>query len=165
MSTKIRILAAAVCAFATNVVWAAPGADGCAAILAAGSFSFRDDAYGSRGNDGLTRNVPVTITGASLRPPTATVPEYCRVTASIQTGDAKHGFGTVKFQANLPTVWNGRFVMMGDGGHDGSVSTSTARVDQGYVTANSDSGHAGGAATFTSSEFTSSRAAGRHCSA
>src|SRR5215510_6627530 len=115
-----RIVTAAACfALVTNAASAAPGADGCAAILAAGSFSFKDDAYGSKGNQGLTKEVPVTITGAVLRPPAGTVPEYCRVTATIQTGDAKQGFGTVKFQANLPTVWNGRFVMMGDGGHDG----------------------------------------------
>src|SRR5204863_1580808 len=59
------------------------------------------------------------------------------------TGDARQGFGSVRFAVNLPTNWNGRFVMLGDGGHDGAVSTSTARLDQGYATANSDMGHDG----------------------
>src|SRR5205814_4670304 len=45
------------------------------------------------------------------------------------------------FVVNLPAAWNGRFVMLGDGGHDGTVSTSTARIADGYATANSDSGH------------------------
>jgi pimeloyl-ACP methyl ester carboxylesterase len=135
-------------ALSCGAALAAPGADGCAALAAAGSFSFRDDAYGSKGNRGLTKEIPVTITGATLRPPAGTVPEHCRVTGTIRTGDEKSGFGSVRFAVNLPTAWNGRFVMMGDGGHDGSVSTSTARIDQGYVTANSDSGHVGGAASF-----------------
>jgi pimeloyl-ACP methyl ester carboxylesterase len=138
-------------ALSCGAALAAPGAEGCAALAAAGSFSFPDDAFsgnGDRGNKGLTKEVPVTITAATLRPPAGTVPEYCRVTGTIQTGDEKQGFGNVRFQVNLPTVWNGRFVMMGDGGHDGSVSSSTARVDQGYVTANSDSGHVGGNASF-----------------
>ena len=148
MSARIRVLTAVVCAFATNAAWSAPGADGCAAILAAGSFSFRDEAYGSKGNQGLTKEIPVAITGAQLRAPAGTVPEHCRVTGTITTGDAKAGFGSVRFAVNLPTAWNGRFVMIGDGGHDGAVSTSTARLDQGYATANSDMGHVGGNANF-----------------
>jgi tannase/feruloyl esterase len=71
------------------------------------------------------------------------VPDYCRVTGTIATGDARRGFGRVRFAVNLPSNWNGRFVMLGDGGHDGAVSGSTARLDQGYATANSDMGHDG----------------------
>jgi feruloyl esterase len=66
---------------------------------------------------------------------------YCRVEGSIPTGNATEGTNTVRFGVNLPTGWNGRFVMIGDGGFDGALSASTVRVPQGYATANSDMGH------------------------
>jgi feruloyl esterase len=69
------------------------------------------------------------------------VPEYCRVEGFVTTGDAKTGFGQVRFAVNLPSAWNGRFVMIGDGGFDGAVSSSTSRLDKGYATANSDMGN------------------------
>jgi feruloyl esterase len=119
-----------------------PGAAACAA-LAGAHLSIRDDAaFGhSKQAQALARFIQPTITAATLKAPTATVPEYCRVEGTITTGDAQAGFGQVRFGVNLPTVWNGRFVHNGDGGFDGAVSTSTARVDQGYATVNSDMGN------------------------
>lgn len=92
-------------------------------------------------NRGLSSHVEPTITAATLRPAAGAVPEFCRVEGFIVTGDAKSGFGRVRFAVNLPTAWNGRFVMIGDGGFDGAVSGTTARLDQGYATANSDMGN------------------------
>lgn len=115
------------------------------AALATKSFSIVDedtDPHGDadRGKGGRHRLTP-TISAATWKPATATVPEYCRVEGSLVTGDEKEGFGLTRFGVNLPTAWNGRFVMIGDGGFDGVVSTSTARLDTGYATANTDMGH------------------------
>lgn len=120
----------------------APGAERCAA-LAAAALSIRDDAaYGhGRQAQALARRIEPTLTAATWRPAAGTVPEHCRVEGTITTGDAKAGFGLVRFAVNLPSAWNGRFVMIGDGGFDGAVSGSTARLDQGYATANSDMGN------------------------
>jgi Tannase and feruloyl esterase len=119
-----------------------PSAERCATFMDA-HLSIRDDA--ARGHSGqatmLAKNIEPTITAATWKPASATVPEYCRIEGYVTTGDAKAGFGQVRFGVNLPSPWNGRFVMIGDGGFDGSVSTSTSRVDQGYATANSDMGN------------------------
>jgi len=89
----------------------------------------------------LAKKIEPTVTSATLKPAAGSVPEYCRVEGFITTGDASEGSNRVRFAVNLPTRWNGRFVALGDGGHDGAVSTSTVRLDQGYATANSDMGH------------------------
>lgn len=122
-------------------------AEDCAALGEMRGLAIADDAADEHGGPGrntaLAKQVEPTITATSWRPAAGAVPEYCRVTGVITTGDAQQGFGRVRFAVNLPTSWNGRFVMLGDGGHDGAVSTSTARLDQGYATANSDMGHDG----------------------
>src|SRR5262245_49368246 len=121
-----------------------PGAAACAA-LASAHLSIRDDAAFGHGSQAraLAKFIQPTITAATIKAPTATVPEYCRVEGTITTGDSQAGFGVVRFGVNLPTAWNGRFVHIGDGGFDGAVSSSTARVDQGYATVNSALGNNG----------------------
>lgn len=118
---------------------APPDAADCAALVGA-ALVITDTAADGR-NKGLSSHVEPTITAATLRPAAGTVPEYCRVEGFITTGDAQAGFGRVRFAVNLPTAWNGRFVMIGDGGFDGAVSASTVRLNQGYATANSDMGN------------------------
>lgn len=102
------------------------------------------DAHGDadRGKGAPHRLTPIIIS-ATLKTPTATVPEYCRVEGYLVTGDDKEGFGKTSFAVNLPTTWNGRFVMIGDGGFDGAVATDTSRLSAGYATANTDMGHSG----------------------
>jgi feruloyl esterase len=123
-----------------------PDAAACAA-LAARALVIRDDAAEERGKhgrgNGLARHLRPTVTAATWRPAAGAVPEFCRVEGAVVTGDERQGFGNVRFAVNLPTAWNGRFVMIGDGGHDGAVSGSTARLGEGYATANSDMGHNG----------------------
>lgn len=48
--------------------------------------------------------------------------------------------GQIHYVVKLPTPdqWNGRFLMVGDGGHDGSIGLGN---HPGFVVANSDSGH------------------------
>jgi feruloyl esterase len=78
-----------------------------------------------------------TLTSAQLVASTATVPEFCKVLGVISpVPDSR-----IRFVVNLPTQWNGRFVHIGDGGYDGTVSTSTERLAQGYATTNSDMGY------------------------
>lgn len=131
-----------------------PTAEDCVA-LATTSLAFSDPAANGPdrfdSQEHLAKRIRPTITVARVVPPTGTVPEYCRVEGIIPTGDAHRGTNQVRFAVNLPTAWNGRFVMLGDGGHDGTVSTSTARVPEGYATANSDMGH--DARTFPGATF------------
>ncbi len=78
--------------------------------------------------------------------------EYCKVLASIAPIDP-YGL-PIRFQLNLPTEWNGKALMQGGGGYNGSIPNTTvgyasAAIDQptalgrGYATFSSDSGHSG----------------------
>lgn len=144
--TLAVILAAAFSA-CTAAAAQGPGAESCAAFMTMKGLAIADEAAADHGANGRNRalaaSVEPTITSAVFNAAAGTVPEYCRVAGFIATGDAQQGFGRVRFAVNLPTQWNGRFVMVGDGGFDGAVSASTARLDQGYATANSDMGHDG----------------------
>ena len=121
-----------------------PTAQDCAALTTA-RLAIVDHAAGEHGDREqgafLAKKLEPTLTSATLVAAAGQIPEYCRVLGFITTGDADEGFNTVRFAVNLPTLWNGRFVALGDGGHDGVVSTSTVRLSQGYATANSDLGH------------------------
>jgi pimeloyl-ACP methyl ester carboxylesterase len=82
--------------------------------------------------------VPVntTLSGAKLL--TSAGVDYCEVSGVIGPAPSRIGFSV-----GLPTKnWNGRFVMSGDGGFDGTVDLPKDRLAQGYAVANSDSGHA-----------------------
>ena len=138
---------------------AQPTAADCAALLTV-QLSFKDtgalDYRYAGGIAAHSTNVAPVLTKAVIVPATATVPEYCRVEGGIPTGNAAEGTNTVRFGVNLPTAWNGRFVMIGDGGFDGAVSTSTQRVPDGYATANTDMGHS--AQQFPGATFGTQRA-------
>src|SRR3954470_8339094 len=77
----------------------------------------------------------VTLTAATAK--TTSGAAYCQIDGVIAP-EPSH----IRFSVGLPTNWNGRFVMSGDGGFDGSVALPTNRIAQGYAGANSDSGHA-----------------------
>lgn len=92
--------------------------------------------------------VPAAGTGV------AAVGEYCKVAAEIAPVDP--AAPKIKLQMALPSAWNGKLMMFGGGGYDGSVPNPASNVpaglvDQstplgrGYVTFGSDSGHQGGA--------------------
>lgn len=124
-----------------------PGPEECAALAAAHGLGVADSAAGENGAAGRStarsRQVEPTITATTWKLAAGAVPDYCRVEGFITTGDQQEGFNRVRFAVNLPSPWNGRFVMLGDGGFDGAVSTSTARLPEGYATANTDMGHDG----------------------
>ena len=85
----------------------------------------------------------------------AATPEYCNVTASIAPMDATAP--SIMFRLALPTAWNGKAVMFGGGGFDGTIPNVAGNVPagptdkptplgRGYATFASDSGHQANAA-------------------
>jgi feruloyl esterase len=81
-----------------------------------------------------------TVATATLIPANANVREYCRVTGQM--------LPEIRFEVNLPTSWNRRFYMFGDGGYAGSAVDAPSRagarndhVSRGFATAGSNSGH------------------------
>ena len=88
---------------------------------------------------GLT-NHEISIATALLVPATADAPEHCRMTGQV--------LPQVGFEVSLPTSWNGRFYMFGNGGYAGEALDSAARrataaraMRLGYATAETDTGH------------------------
>jgi feruloyl esterase len=77
-------------------------------------------------------------------------PEHCRVIGSIAPVDARAP--PIRFQVNLPTQWNGRYLQFGGGGFNGVLITGLglppsahpnlpSPLARGFVTAGTDSGH------------------------
>lgn len=83
---------------------------------------------------------------------TAKLPAYCRLDGMIDrrtgAGGATYGIG---FALALPEVWNGRFLLQGGGGLNGSVQTPLGTVAangepglaRGFAVASTDTGHEG----------------------
>ena len=77
----------------------------------------------------------------------AAVGEYCKVLGDINPVDPNAP--RIKFQVSLPTPWNGKAMMFGGGGYDGSITLTQpaapadrqAPLGRGYATFGSDSGH------------------------
>jgi feruloyl esterase len=85
-------------------------------------------------------NFEIAIATALLVPATADAPEHCRVSGQI--------LPQVGFEVGLPTQWNGRLYMFGNGGYAGEALDSAARraiearaMRSGYATAETDTGH------------------------
>ena len=73
------------------------------------------------------------ITEAEL---TGTKIKYCRVRGIIGS--------EIKFELRLPESWNLRFIMGGGGGFVGSImNQESGRVNQGYATVGTNTGHEG----------------------
>ena len=72
---------------------------------------------------------------------------YCRVAATLTpTSDSD-----IKIEVWLPaTGWNGRFQAVGNGAFSGSIASAAMRtaLSRGYAAASTDTGHAGGSASF-----------------
>ena len=76
------------------------------------------------------------VLSSSIRvPATSTDPEYCDVVGAIR--------GNINFELFLPTEWNGRFQMVGNGGKAGTISTGDMRTAMrlGYAASSTDTGH------------------------
>ena len=87
----------------------------------------------------LTNN-EISIATAVMVSATPDAPEHCRVSGQV--------LPQVGFEVGLPTQWNGRFYMFGNGGYAGEALDSAARrataaraMRRGYATAQTDTGH------------------------
>lgn len=121
-----------------------------------------------------------TITSAELVLATAdnTNGEYCKVLGSIHPVDKSAP--DIKFEADLPTGWNGKSVHFGGGGADGVIPNTTrftssgfslieapgvkTPLARGFITYGSDSGHQGniGDGTFGANDEALLNYAGAH---
>ncbi|HVY64291.1 MAG TPA: tannase/feruloyl esterase family alpha/beta hydrolase [Gammaproteobacteria bacterium] len=77
---------------------------------------------------------------ATSMPAAGEVPAYCHVTGTLAP--------EIAFEVNLPAPWNGRFYMIGNGGHAGEQLDDANRVAQrnqalthGFVIAGTNTGH------------------------
>jgi feruloyl esterase len=78
--------------------------------------------------------------GAIAIPESAAAPAYCRVTGTLDP--------EIAFEVSLPARWNGRFYMIGNGGHAGESLEDPGRVAQrnaalahGFAFAQTNTGH------------------------
>src|SRR5204862_7003410 len=72
------------------------------------------DALATAKLDELVEIKATTVTAAG------DVPAYCRVSGVLQP--------EVAFEVNLPAAWNGRFYMIGNGGHAGEALDGAGRT-------------------------------------
>jgi feruloyl esterase len=77
---------------------------------------------------------------ATPQPASATAPAHCRVTGLLSP--------EIAFEVSLPSKWNGRFYMIGNGGHAGEAMDDPGRVAQrnealklGFAFAQTNTGH------------------------
>jgi feruloyl esterase len=88
---------------------------------------------------GLTGS-ELSVIGAVVIPASGNVPEHCRVSLMVQP--------EINIEVNLPSAWNGRLYMFGNGGWAGEPFDSAGRVGSrakglraGFMTAATDTGH------------------------
>ena len=82
----------------------------------------------------------ITQIAAVIRPAAAGVPSYCHITGLLAP--------EIAFEVSLPVRWNGRFYMIGNGGHAGEalddagrVAQRNAALQQGFAFAQTNTGH------------------------
>jgi hypothetical protein len=83
-----------------------------------------------------------SVTTATMVPASNDAPEYCRVSGQIQP--------EVRFEVSLPSVWNNRLYMFGNGGYAGEpldaggrVATTRRALARGFAVAQTNTGHDG----------------------
>jgi hypothetical protein len=77
----------------------------------------------------------VTLISAKMVAATKTVPEHCEILGNISP--------KVGFAVELPTNWNGKFYMVGNGVFAGNIEYGAMEIglSMGYATASTDTGH------------------------
>jgi len=85
-------------------------------------------------------NYDFSVDAATLIPPQADVPEFCLVQGQI--------LPEVRFEVSLPTAWNGRLYMFGNGGNAGEPFTTPVRIrrrnaalERGFAVTATNTGH------------------------
>ncbi len=100
-----------------------------------GSLAMADPAAKCTGLAGSPLKSGVTIESATLVAATTALPELCDVRGTI--------WPEAKFAVKLPTAWNHRFEMVGNGGTAGTISLSSMEpgLKKGFAAASTDTGH------------------------
>ncbi len=101
---------------------------------------------------GVTITLARTVDAGAFTPPgaaqaLAALPPFCRVAATLKPSSDSD----IRIEVWLPaTNWNGKFQAVGNGGFSGSIpySAMAAALRRGYATAGTDTGHAGGGASW-----------------
>ena len=86
----------------------------------------------------LTELRHLTIDSARWVEAKGQTPAYCHARGSISPAIRYH------VQLPAPSRWNGRFLNWGDGAKDGDLDFADHRLAEGYVVANSNTGHDAG---------------------
>ncbi len=107
----------------------------------------------------LVAAAPETRTATRGNPSAVTLarPEYCEVKGQIAPMDP--AAPPIRFQANMPSDWNGKALQQGGGGFDGNLVTALGAlprapdttpypITRGYATFGSDGGHEGNDGSF-----------------
>jgi hypothetical protein len=126
--------------------WAASPAEMACAQLRGTTVAAADIGLPTRGAEVTSATfTPAGMGGAIAHP------EFCRVTGAIAPVDPSAP--SIRFELNLPSGWNGKSLMIGGGGFDGTIPALTSGVLsqppaavvtpllRGYATFGSDSGH------------------------
>jgi feruloyl esterase len=91
---------------------------------------------------------PFAIPGANpaFGPTSLDLPAFCRASVTLTPSPDSD----IKMELWLPPRWNGKFLMVGNGGWSGSISypSMAEPLSRGYVVASTDTGHAGERGTF-----------------
>src|SRR5438045_908877 len=80
----------------------------------------------------------IPAAAAAFGPKTMTLPAFCRVAATL----APSADSAIRMELWLPADWNGKFMMVGNGGWSGAVSYSAMAepLGRGYAVASTDTG-------------------------
>lgn len=85
--------------------------------------------------DGLGQ---VQISSAKVVAAAGAVPEHCRIEGTL----SPEAGSSIKFATNVPSAWNGRLLVLGNGGYaGGALPPGGADLAKGYATAVTDTGH------------------------
>lgn len=117
-----------------------------AAVIAAPAFAAKD-APVCQDLPAVFAAPDVALSSATLVSATASAPEYCDVRGTIN--------GHIKFAVFLPTQWNARFQMVGNGGKAGVISFADmgTALARGFATSSTDTGHDAASQTEGGSKF------------
>lgn len=101
---------------------------------------------------GLPAGTTLRVLTADTVDASATMPRHCHVVGAIneRTSAVDGKPYAIKFRLRMPTAWNGRFLMQGGGGSNGTLADGTGALGgqqtvtalvQGYAVVVTDSGH------------------------
>jgi hypothetical protein len=115
-----------------------------AALLHAQPFSNANESVADYANGTITPtsncaelteiDLPEIVEISSRMVPAAgNIPAHCNVQGLLEP--------EIAFRVNLPAIWNGRFYMVGNGGHAGSLPLDNSSLEYHFVTASTNTGH------------------------